>query len=143
MTSRAYAPDGAPGSMGQGPAASGPSRVQLSRKAGWRMPANTIKVTRPGKWGNPYKVGSWVRPYSEGLPKQLRTVAEVVTYFGLLANHTHIGMNLREKARRELRGKNLACWCPLDQPCHADVLLEIANEQEGHAPVSATAGSHE
>ena len=28
----------------------------------------------------------------------------------------------------ELRGKNLACWCPLDQPCHADVLLEIANK---------------
>lgn len=26
-----------------------------------------------------------------------------------------------------LRGKNLACWCPLDQPCHADVLLELAN----------------
>jgi hypothetical protein len=27
----------------------------------------------------------------------------------------------------ELRGKNLACWCPLNQPCHADVLLELAN----------------
>jgi hypothetical protein len=26
-----------------------------------------------------------------------------------------------------LRGKDLACWCPLDQPCHADVLLELAN----------------
>jgi hypothetical protein len=28
----------------------------------------------------------------------------------------------------ELRGKNLACWCPLDQPCHAEVLLELANK---------------
>ena len=27
----------------------------------------------------------------------------------------------------ELRGRDLACWCPLDQPCHADVLLELAN----------------
>lgn len=27
-----------------------------------------------------------------------------------------------------LRGKHLACWCPLDQPCHADVLLEFANQ---------------
>ncbi len=27
----------------------------------------------------------------------------------------------------QLRGKDLACWCPLDQPCHADVLLELAN----------------
>jgi len=29
--------------------------------------------------------------------------------------------------QRELRGKDLACWCPLDQPCHADILLEVAN----------------
>lgn len=28
---------------------------------------------------------------------------------------------------RDLAGRDLACWCPLDQPCHADVLLEIAN----------------
>lgn len=28
----------------------------------------------------------------------------------------------------ELRGKDLACWCPLDQPCHAEVLLELANQ---------------
>lgn len=26
-----------------------------------------------------------------------------------------------------LEGKDLACWCPLDQPCHGDVLLELAN----------------
>ncbi len=32
-----------------------------------------------------------------------------------------------EEIRAELRGKDLACWCPLDGPCHADVLLEIAN----------------
>lgn len=32
-----------------------------------------------------------------------------------------------EDVRRELAGKDLACWCPLDQPCHADVLLEISN----------------
>jgi len=31
-------------------------------------------------------------------------------------------------AKRELRGKNLCCWCPLDQACHAQTLLEIANE---------------
>lgn len=29
----------------------------------------------------------------------------------------------------ELRGKNLACWCALDAPCHADVLLELANSE--------------
>lgn len=32
-----------------------------------------------------------------------------------------------DDVRRELRGRNLVCWCPLDQPCHGDVLLEVAN----------------
>ncbi len=32
-----------------------------------------------------------------------------------------------EAIRSELRGRDLCCWCPLDQPCHADVLLELAN----------------
>lgn len=35
-----------------------------------------------------------------------------------------------EQIRRELAGKDLMCWCPLDMPCHADVLLEIANGEE-------------
>jgi hypothetical protein len=35
---------------------------------------------------------------------------------------------IADRARAELRGHDLACWCPLDQPCHADVLLELANE---------------
>ncbi len=39
----------------------------------------------------------------------------------------HFGADLRIAARRDLRGKNLCCWCPLDAPCHADVLLEVAN----------------
>lgn len=30
-----------------------PDRVQLRRTRGWRMPPNTVKVCRPGKWGNP------------------------------------------------------------------------------------------
>ncbi len=32
-----------------------------------------------------------------------------------------------DDVRRELAGRDLACWCPLDGPCHADVLLEVAN----------------
>lgn len=35
-----------------------------------------------------------------------------------------------DQVREALAGKNLACWCPLDQPCHADVLLELANREE-------------
>ncbi len=33
-----------------------------------------------------------------------------------------------DEAKRELRGCDLACYCPLDEPCHADVLLAVANE---------------
>jgi hypothetical protein len=36
----------------------------------------------------------------------------------------------REEIREALRGKNLMCWCPTNQPCHADVLLELANAPE-------------
>jgi hypothetical protein len=33
-----------------------------------------------------------------------------------------------DDVKRELRGYDLACYCPLDEPCHADVLLAVANE---------------
>ena len=36
-----------------------------------------------------------------------------------------------DRAKAALEGKNLACWCAVDQTCHADVLLEIANEAGG------------
>ena len=86
-----------------------PRRIQLRRTKGWRMPENTVRVTRPGKWGNPYRVGTCLIP----------DAATAVVVF--CAN-----LPLRFDCS-ELRGKNLACWCPLTSPCHADVLLELAN----------------
>lgn len=104
-----------------------PQRIQLSRKKGWRKPTNAVVVSRPSKWGNPYKAGTWVRLDGGHLPVQLKTVDDAVKLFRLQATDPEIGHRLREDARRELRGQDLACWCPLDKPCHADVLLEIAN----------------
>lgn len=96
---------------------SAPRRIQLSRKKGWRLPPNTVVVARPTKWGNPFHVGIRHPPN------------EAVHLF-----HEHV-VGLMESGTgyplRELRGKNLACWCPLDQPCHADVLLELANKKVG------------
>lgn len=94
-----------------------PTRVRLSRAKGWRMPANTVKVTRgPGmRWGNPFKVGDDV----PGMPGEPMDAEDARQYFRLFAVE---GMDLAP-----LRGKNLACWCALDAPCHADVLLELAN----------------
>ena len=85
-----------------------PIRIQRKRTKGWQMPPNTVYVGRPTKWGNPFKSGDRARD---------------VRFF-----LTHRPYNLTTRTiRRGLAGKNLACWCPLDQPCHADVLLKIAN----------------
>ena len=83
-------------------------RVQLKRLKGWRMPENTVAVTRPGPWGD------YAGP----------TAADYRTDIAGMPNADRAFFMDKVKT---LRGKNLACWCGLDQPCHADVLLEIAN----------------
>jgi hypothetical protein len=95
-----------------------PERIQLSRRKGWRKPENTVVVARPSKWGNPFRVGD------NGM-----TRAQAVAHYRHLFTRPGLaGEADRAIIRAELAGKNLACWCPLDQPCHADVLLELANE---------------
>lgn len=87
-------------------------RVQMSRRKGWRKPPNTVYVGRPTKWGNPYKIGKWgmetreevIRAYKKWLSMQIH---EVDSHF-----------------LDPLKGKDLACWCPLDKPCHADIILK-------------------
>jgi hypothetical protein len=103
-----------------------PHRVQLRRTKGWRMPENTVKVDRSTKWGNPFVVG------------EHGTQAECVRSLELLLGG-QINVTLPNAAQQQryldmarrdhglLRGRNLACWCRLDQPCHADVLLRLAN----------------
>lgn len=153
-----------------------PQRIQLSREKGWRKPEGAIVVSRPSKWGNPFRF----RVESRGLvrygPHHLdrfgrawdfegrcsapgarhdmwfaadnivethvrwATRAEVVELFRLTLTDPTPGMVMAYPSRggrftkatpddihAELTGKDLACWCPLDQPCHADVLLELAN----------------
>lgn len=107
-----------------------PVRIQRKRTKGWRMPPNTVYVGRPTKWGNrwtPQKY--WDAGYSGSL--KVATTHCVEAYRAWLLHKHHwahageFGDPLLDVS--ELRGKNLACWCPLDQPCHADVLLAIAN----------------
>jgi hypothetical protein len=101
-----------------------PKRIQIDRfKKGWRLLPNTINVTRWGKWhgkyGNEFKVEVY------GLQEALRLFREKWT-----------GKDLTE-LRADLRGKNLACHCPLSQPCHADILLELANGPKWWWPTRA------
>ena len=106
-----------------------PLRLQLSRAKGFSLQRSSLAVNgrsavncaRPGKWGNPWPVG---KPGPDG--DTFKTAQECVDRYSMFIG-TGGGMPTEESIRRELRGRNLACWCALDQPCHADVLLEIAN----------------
>ena len=88
------------------------------------MPENTVSVTRPGKWGNPLKADPKFMP---------NTVVKIFRECMMdLTNCDKYGLPV-DKFRYmrdrifDLRGKNLACFCPIGSPCHADVLIELSN----------------
>lgn len=118
-----------------------PRRIQLRRTKGWRMPAGAVKVDRSTPWGNPFR---WTEFYFPGRNTPEDARAEAVRRFraavmGFTSNRafcppharpdSHIGRIIRN-APTHLRGRDLACWCPPDAPCHADVLLELANASD-------------
>ncbi|MDP6345525.1 MAG: DUF4326 domain-containing protein [Alphaproteobacteria bacterium] len=103
-----------------------PRRLQRRRTKGWRLPKEAVYVGRPTKWGNPFRID----------PSNDYTAAEAVRDFRLWIDRDRSlcpdVMDLGEPPaiediKRELAGRDLACWCRLDGPCHADVLLDIAN----------------
>ena len=95
-----------------------PQRIARSRKRGWRLPENTVCVSRPGKWGNPY---GWTHLVQE-MGEQAAKAEAVERFKAYLARISEL-----QAALPELREKNLCCWCGLNSPCHADVLLKAAN----------------
>lgn len=117
-----------------------PLRLQLSRKKGFNLQASSIaangftavNVARPGKWGNPYYPGSGIGYgfFDEKMqPCSYHPTPDVcVRWFRFRMD----GMRQHEPEEYArfigpLRGQNLACWCDAGAPCHADVLLELAN----------------
>jgi len=99
-----------------------PHRIQLKRSKGWRMPPDTIKVDRSTRWGNPFTAqecgsiaaavarhASWMQGQAEAPDGRAPPASDEI--------------------RRELAGHNLGCWCALEGPCHADLLLKIANSR--------------
>jgi hypothetical protein len=125
-----------------------PRRVQMRRTKGWRMPEGAVNVARPTRWGNPFVAvlqnGEWRLPAPNlSVPafcddrEDARRLATSMFYRHLAIRRRPppgwvdlIGYPSEDEIRSELAGKDLACWCPLDQPCHADVLLEMANVPE-------------
>ena len=101
-----------------------PIRIQRKRTKGWRMPPNTVYVGRPTIWGNPFPVGHSKYPTRKYAVARFRMALTLDRGYWT-GKYSDQWMSVRRV--NELRGKNLACWCPLDAPCHADVLLKIAN----------------
>jgi len=105
-----------------------PVRVQRSRKKGWKMPPNTVSVARPSIFGNPWKVGPISAKQAVTLFRTWLVDEHALdAYLGEKAGPMSVRRRKLLAALQKLGGKNLACFCPLDHPCHADVLLEIAN----------------
>lgn len=113
-----------------------PKRIQRKRTKGRRMPDGAVYVGRPTTWGNPYKVKKscdGYRWYVSGPPPhvyQKFVSRESANKYAKDMYRAYLAQlpNYMSMQIKELRGKDLACWCPLDQPCHADVLLELANK---------------
>lgn len=123
-----------------------PRRIQLSRKRGWKKPEGAVVCSRPGRWGNPHTLSAERgRPecahFSDAVLARIavnRFAADIRTGRSALTS---------EDVRRELRGKDLCCWCrlcpahkdgrPWDvecadcAPCHVDALLAIAQGGPG------------
>lgn len=112
-----------------------PERIQRQRTKGWRMPEGAIYVGRPTVWGNPFRPeprdGQWMVVDENGVDypilhnsKHAALLKAVSLYHCDLTQWSEKHMRLTE-----LRGHDLLCWCPTDSPCHADVLLKLANHE--------------
>lgn len=114
-----------------------PLRIQLSRKKGYRKPEGAVVVSRPSKWGNPFAVKACIEAGFAATIDEARQVCVEAFRDWLRGNGWAAGASPnweRDRAKMlseldELRGKQLACWCPLDKPCHADILCELANQE--------------
>lgn len=113
-----------------------PKRIQRKRTKGWKMSAGAIYVGRPTKWGNPFPVGMptvdlpfiVVKRMAGELGESL-TQEQAVEAYEIWMRHSYNGKTVAERAQKQLRGHDLACWCKEGETCHADVLLRIANEE--------------
>lgn len=116
-------------------------RVQRKRTKGFKLPPNTICVNRGTKWGNPFRLtpDGWIECYSMNrnilnpwilwsASGGFDTHDVVDLYEKWLSGELRVGYLQKVPDVKELKGKNLACFCPLDKPCHAETLLKLANQ---------------
>lgn len=132
-----------------------PNRIQRRRTKGWRKPENAVIVSRPSRYGNPFTIQDAIDADFED-PR--RTVVinfsewlRVGTAGGWYSPTYRIGRQIFDRRRildslADLRGRDLACTCPLPEPgqpdlCHAAILLALANSDGDPDDVLREAGS--
>lgn len=96
-----------------------PERIQLSRARGWKMPANTVKVGRTTKWGNPFVVGRHGGQDRCVKHFTMLMAGAICLSDGPKPAVQQTYLEMAKASIQELHGKNLACWCRADQKCHA------------------------
>ena len=117
-----------------------PTRIQRSRAKGWRMPEGAVYVGRGSRWGNPWRVVKVRNDWWCEIPgprgrrgpfgsRAIATQAAVDSYRMMIKQPLSgaVELDFGPETLARLRGKTLACWCAIGSPCHADVLLELAN----------------
>jgi hypothetical protein len=115
-----------------------PQRLTLSRQKGYSLKAQSLalnglaakKVTRPGPWGNPFEVAEIAKRYRLDAKGAQAKAVDLCTQWLIGALDPALSPGDPPPLGRivaELKGYNLACWCAEGTPCHAEVLLEIAN----------------
>jgi hypothetical protein len=125
----------------------GPVRLQLRRVKGFDLQSvsqalngrEAVSVARPHRWGNPFAVGDFclsADPPGAVTATFIETRADAVAAFARMLALASREYNTDAEIRARLAGKNLACFCPLDEPCHADVLLRVARGDSPMAPAT-------
>ena len=99
-----------------------PIRIQRSRKVKQVSPNGLpiVYVGRPTKYGNLYRVDD---------PDIVTTEKAVKCFEVWIKYLIESRKGYLEQIKKDLKGKNLSCWCKIGEPCHADILLKIANKQ--------------
>jgi hypothetical protein len=120
-----------------------PKRVQMTLNSPWRADnPEAIIVDRRTEWGNPFVVGGYYVEDEQGFPYPapqyfhsrltklpvIDNAHAAMLFNDWIYDYNCAALGLRKRARNHLQGHDLACWCRPDQPCHADTLLEVANQ---------------
>lgn len=122
-------------------------RIQRKRTKGYKMPPGAVYVGRPTKWGNPFRLtpDGWIECYSINRnilnPWIIWSISggfsliDILQLYelwvvGMMAEKLFLPKPPSNQMFETLRGHDLFCWCPLDRPCHADILLKLANQPE-------------